>query len=55
MHKKYIGITKASKATATRDMQDLVEKGAFIPSGGGRSVSYKMILTLTVTRICSAL
>lgn len=28
--RKYIGITKTSKATATRDMQQLVECGAFI-------------------------
>ncbi len=40
--RKYMGITKTSKATATRDMQQLLEMGAFIPSdkGGGRSTSY---------------
>ncbi|MDE3234556.1 MAG: Fic family protein [Bacteroidota bacterium] len=40
--RKYIGITKTSKATATRDMQQLMEVGAFIPAGigGGRSTSY---------------
>lgn len=44
--RKYIGITKTSKATATRDMQVLVEIGAFIPSGkaGGRSTSYQINL-----------
>lgn len=43
--RKYIGITKTSKATATRDMQQLVELGAFIPSGGGgRSMSYQLKL-----------
>ncbi|MFT3703420.1 MAG: Fic family protein [Agriterribacter sp.] len=40
--RKYIGITKTSKATATRDMQQLLEIGAFISAdkGGGRSTSY---------------
>jgi len=38
--KKYISITHTSKATATRDLQDLTEKTIFIPSGGGRSTSY---------------
>jgi len=42
--RKYIGITKTSKATATRDMQQLLEMGAFILSGkaGGRSISYQV-------------
>ncbi len=39
--KKYISIAQTSKATATRDLQDLVEKKAFIPSGGGRSTRYR--------------
>ena len=38
--KKYISIAHTSKATATRDLQDLVKKNAFIPSGGGRSTGY---------------
>ena len=42
--KKYIAITHTSKATATRDLQDLVEKGAFIPTGGGRSTRYEVNL-----------
>ncbi len=42
--RKYIGITKTSKATATRDLQDLVVKGIFIPVGGGRSTSYQVNL-----------
>lgn len=42
--RKYMSITKASKATATRDMQDLVEKGAFVPIGGGRSTRYDINL-----------
>ena len=35
--KKYIAITKASEATVTRDLQILVELGAFSTEGGGRS------------------
>lgn len=40
--RKYIAITQTSKATATRDLQDLVERGIFIPSGAGRSVRYEI-------------
>lgn len=42
--RKYIGITKTSKATATRDMQQLLEIGVFIQAGkaGGRSTSYQI-------------
>ena len=42
--RKYTGITKASKATATRDLQFLVEKNIFIPIGKGRSSSYEINL-----------
>ncbi|MCC7525241.1 MAG: Fic family protein [Chitinophagaceae bacterium] len=44
--RKYIGITKTSKATATRDMQQLLEIGAFKLAGkaGGRSTSYQVNL-----------
>ena len=35
--KKYIALTKISKATATRDLQDLAAKKLFIPIGEGRS------------------
>ena len=44
--RKYIGITKTSKATATRDMQHLLEIGAFVLAGkaGGRSTSYQVNL-----------
>jgi Fic family protein len=40
--KKYMAITKTSKATATRDLQELLQTGAFILAGnaGGRSTSY---------------
>lgn len=42
--RKYIGITQTSKATATRDMQQLLELGVFVPAGkaGGRSTSYQV-------------
>jgi Fic family protein len=42
--KKYITITGASKATATRDLQDLADKGIVVPAGGGRSIHYKINL-----------
>ena len=38
--RKYISITKASKATATRDLQVLAEIDALRPEGAGRSVHY---------------
>lgn len=42
--KKYIAISKASKATATRDLQALTQLGIFNPKGGGRSVHYELRL-----------
>lgn len=42
--KKYMTITGASKATATRNLQDLAEKHILIPSGSGRSTHYKVNL-----------
>lgn len=41
---KYKSITKTSKATATRDMQQLMQIGAFVLAGkaGGRSTSYQV-------------
>lgn len=42
--KKYIAITGTSKATATRDLQDLVTNGALISSGAGRSTRYQVNL-----------
>ena len=42
--RKYVSLTGASKATSTRDLQDLVEKGVFIPIGGGRSTRYEIKL-----------
>lgn len=42
--KKYISITRASRATATRDLQDLVEKNILTPKGAGRNVRYEVVL-----------
>lgn len=39
-NKKYSSMTKASSATATRDLKALVDAGMFVQSGGGRSVRY---------------
>lgn len=39
--KKYMSITKTSKATATRDLQDLFDKGVLIMQGKGRNVNYQ--------------
>lgn len=39
---KYIGITKTSKATATRDLQELFEMGALKREGEGRTTRYKL-------------
>lgn len=41
---KYVAITGASKATATRDLQDLVSKGVLAATGGGRSSRYDLKL-----------
>ncbi len=38
--RKYQAIAKTSKATATRDLQDLLEKNLIISKGQGRSTSY---------------
>ncbi|MFY7861776.1 MAG: Fic family protein, partial [Chitinophagales bacterium] len=37
---KYMSITKVSKATATRDLADLVSKNILVSEGGGRSTTY---------------
>lgn len=42
--RKYLAIAKTSKATATRDLGDLVEKGILTVKGGGRSVGYQVNL-----------
>jgi len=38
--RKYVSISKVSKATSTRDLQYLLDIKALIVSGGGRSTSY---------------
>ncbi|MCX6873510.1 MAG: Fic family protein [Verrucomicrobia bacterium] len=40
--RKYIALTGVSKATATRDLQDLAGTGVLVPTGGGRSASYQL-------------
>lgn len=42
--RKYMSITDVSKATATRDLQDLADKGIFVSTGGGRSTHYTINL-----------
>ena len=42
--KKYLTIAKTSKATATRDLQDMVEKQCLIAIGAGRGVHYDLNL-----------
>ena len=42
--RKYIAIANTSKATATRDLQQLVEIGVFESVGGGRSTRYRLLL-----------
>lgn len=42
--RKYQAIAKTSKATATRDLQDLVEKQILAATGGGRSTNYQVNL-----------
>ncbi|MDN5217470.1 Fic family protein [Fulvivirgaceae bacterium BMA12] len=42
--KKYGAIAKTSKATATRDLQELAALHIFIPQGGGRSTRYTLSL-----------
>jgi Fic family protein len=42
--KKYIAITDISKATATRDLQELLAMQALKQIGSGRSVRYEINL-----------
>jgi len=42
--RKYVALTKVSKATATRDLQFLAEVGVLRPIGKGRSARYDLIL-----------
>ncbi len=42
--KKYMSITKTSKATATRDLQHLTSLGILTPHGDGRNTHYTIIV-----------
>jgi Fic family protein len=41
---KYIAITKTTRSTATRDLSDLVEKGALVKTGELRYTRYRLNL-----------
>lgn len=43
--KKYMKIADTSKATATRDLQELTALGIFIPIGEGRNTRYELIFS----------
>ena len=43
--RKYQSITHVSKATATRHLQDLVQKGFLISQQSGRSTNYQANMT----------
>jgi Fic family protein len=43
-NRKYANLTKASSATAQRDLAALVDKGCLVPIGSGRSTHYKLSL-----------
>jgi Fic family protein len=40
--RKYVAITRASEATAKRDLAELVAAGVLIPHGSGRSSAYEL-------------
>ena len=42
--RKYVSLTGVSKATATRDLQQLTQLGALTPIGAGRSARYELCL-----------
>ena len=42
-NRKYMGLTRASRATASRELADLVAKGCLVPTGkGGRGSAYEI-------------
>lgn len=49
--RKWIAITHTSKATATRDLQELAEMGILISVGGGRSTRYELNLGNRAVRL----
>lgn len=42
--KKYMSINRTTKSTATRDLQELLDKNIFVQKGAGRSTSYDLNL-----------
>lgn len=43
-NRKYMGLTRVSRATATRELADLVTKGCLKPTGGGgRGAAYELV------------
>ena len=44
--RKYISINRTTKSTATRDLQDLVDKNVFVRKGVGRSTAYQSSLEM---------
>jgi Fic family protein len=52
---KYASITQTSKATATRDLSELVQFGVFaaVPHKGGRSTAYRFVRSPWVTPVFS--
>ncbi|MCB1129844.1 MAG: hypothetical protein KDN05_01870 [Verrucomicrobiae bacterium] len=40
--RKYVALTGTSKATATRDLQQLAALGALVPLDGGHSTRYEL-------------
>tara|TARA_B110000305_G_C19162982_1_gene503492 strand:+ start:277 stop:456 length:180 start_codon:yes stop_codon:yes gene_type:complete len=42
--RKYVSLNRVSKATATRDLQQLAKLGVFRPIGAGRSARYELSL-----------
>ncbi|MFM2441531.1 MAG: hypothetical protein RL449_172 [Bacteroidota bacterium] len=42
--RKYVGITGTSRATASRDLQELVSLQVFTPLGSGRSARYEVVI-----------
>lgn len=43
-NRKYRNLTKASAPTATRDLKELVDKGALVAKGSGRGASYELVI-----------
>ncbi len=44
-NRKYAGLAHTSKATAQRDLAELVERGCLVLVGAGRSARYELVET----------